>query len=87
MIARAGEAMLWLPLIDERDRRMVALAVRMLGQGASRVPWRRLGRMIGGSPDPDTLRLRYLSALNALAATLRRRALLGENTAIRSHSM
>lgn len=69
-MAQRDEAIGWLGLIGERDRRLVVLAVRELAKGAKQVPWRRLLAPMGLSRGTDGLRMRYGRAVNNLVTTL-----------------
>lgn len=58
-IARMHEATEWTLWVAEKDRRLVALALRQLAAGRSRVSWRRLLRPMGVKRGADGLRMRY----------------------------
>lgn len=65
-MARRDEAVGWLALVREADRRLVVLAVRELAKGKAAVPWRDLLAPMGKSRGADGLRMRYGRAMTAL---------------------
>lgn len=69
-MAEMEEAAGWLALVEERDRRLVVLAVRELAKGARQVPWRRLLGPMGLTRGADGLRKRYGRAMNKLTVAL-----------------
>lgn len=60
----------WLAFVPERDRRLVALAVSKLENGASQVPWLALRKAMGVTFGAHGLRKRYSRALTAIAMAL-----------------
>ncbi|WP_343526730.1 hypothetical protein [Sphingomonas sp.] len=67
------EAVAWLRLIpDDRDRRLVVLAVTQLAKGGdrARVSWVKLLRPIGKTHGADGLRMRYGRVLGALTVRI-----------------
>lgn len=72
-VAAMTEASDWLALVDERDRKLVALAVSYLAKGHARVPWLRIKRLVGVAFGADGLRKRYGRALTAIANEVNRR--------------
>ena len=71
-VARRDEAIGWLALVPERDRRLVVLAVRELAKGSKRVPWRVLLPKMGLALGAAGLSRRYERALGALTQRLNR---------------
>lgn len=69
-IGAAEEAVGWLRLVPERDRRLVVLAVTMLATGESRVPWRRLLPLMGLKLGEHGLRRRYDRAIQSISQAL-----------------
>lgn len=62
----------WLAFVPERDRRLVALAITRLANGAAQVPWMGLRRAMGVKLGAGGLRQRYSRAITAIANRLNR---------------
>tara|TARA_B100000678_G_C18163575_1_gene484135 strand:+ start:195 stop:626 length:432 start_codon:yes stop_codon:yes gene_type:complete len=75
-MARRDEAVGWLALVAEKDRRLVVLAVRELAKGKSQVPWRDLLAPMGKVRGADGLRMRYGRALNKLSVRINARCVV-----------
>lgn len=65
-VAMRDQASAWLALIDERDRRLVVLAVTELARGAQRVPWNKLRRAMGLMLGAGGLARRYERAIGGV---------------------
>ena len=60
----------WLGWVQERDRRLVVLAVTKLAQGHGQVPWMDLRKPMGVALGADGLRMRYSRAIQAICHRL-----------------
>lgn len=69
-VARMQAAAEWLLWVPERDRRLVALALRALAGGAAQVPWMALRRPMGVRLGADGLRKRYGRAMTFIVRRL-----------------
>lgn len=65
-VAQMTEASEWMRHVPERDRRLVALAVTSLANGAKQVPWLKLKRAMGVPFGAEGLRKRYSRAIAAI---------------------
>lgn len=60
----------WLPIVPDRDRRIVVLAVRQLAAGRSQVDWLAVKRRIGVDIGRRGVGMRYSRAISAIAKAL-----------------
>lgn len=70
MIGRAERVTAWLLWVDERDRRLVMIAVRHMAAHGGRVPWLRIKRDMGVTWGAAGLARRYERALTRIARRL-----------------
>lgn len=69
-VAAMEAATEWMRFVPERDRRLVALALTRLANGAKQVPWMELKRAMGVEFGAHGLRKRYSRAITAIANEL-----------------
>lgn len=72
-VAAMTEAAEWLAYVPERDRRLVALAIAQLANGAAQVPWLQLKRAMGVPFGAHGLRKRYSRAITGICEALNSR--------------
>lgn len=60
----------WLAHVDQRDRKLVVLALACLAGGEKRVPWRRLLKPMCLQLGADGLRKRYSKAITSICHAL-----------------
>lgn len=69
-IARRDAASEWLLLVDERDRRLVALALAWKAGGAARVPWGKVRAALGAGIGSRGIAMRYRRSVARIAEAL-----------------
>lgn len=69
-VDRMNEALAWVEQVDERDRKLVGLAVGQLARGAKRVSWRAILPQLGLRLGADGLRMRYGRAITLICQRL-----------------
>lgn len=71
-VARRDEAIGWLALAPEADRRLIVLAVAERAKGAAQVPWRKLLRKMGLPLGAGGLSWRYSKAMGVMVQRVNR---------------
>lgn len=71
-VAARDEAIGWLALAPDADRRLIVLAVAELARGKARVPWRKLLREMGLSLGAGGLARRYSKAVTVMVQRVNR---------------
>lgn len=72
-VMERDEASGWLELVDERDRRLVALAIAEQARTSQRVNWMAMRAKMGIPLGAEGLRKRYSRSITAIARQLTRR--------------